>query len=288
MKANAVFSGGGMKGIAFVGALAVADQRGYEWERVAGTSVGALLAALVASGFRPREIYELMGKFNFEEILDGDFQKLMPQVGMLASIFLEKGIYRGRALENWVRSLLGAKGVSTFGDLEPGKLTMIAADLTQNKMLVLPEDLVHYGIAPEDFSVAKAVRMSASLPFFFEPVLFKYGKTASYIVDGALVSNFPLWVFSADPWPTIGFRFQGETDSTKIRNMWDYLQALLSTAMGGHDKRTLSKLEAQTIAVPTPGVGLTDFQLTPGQKERLYRAGEKAAADFFAAFPDNH
>jgi NTE family protein len=282
MRANAVFSGGGIKGIGLAGALEVAQGHGFVWEKLAGTSVGALLAALVASGYRAEEIYELIRSFDFSTILDGDFQRRLLSVGVLANIFLEKGIYRGRALENWTRSLLEAKGISTFGDLGKNKLSIIAADLTMNRMLVLPQDLVQYHLVPEDFSVAKAVRMSMSLPFFFEPVLLKYGKSTSYIVDGGLVSNYPIWLFQSQDLPTIGFRLQDEDSPKRVRNMWDYVQAIISTTIGGHDRRALSKVDhARTITVPTLGIGTVDFELTTQQKERLYRAGKKAAEIFF-------
>ena len=109
MKANAVFAGGGIKGIGLLGAFSVAEEQGYRWEKLAGTSVGGMLAALVASGYKAREIYEIIEGFDFTQLYDGDFQKLLPGLGMLTSIIFEKGIYQGRALENWMRSLLKAK-----------------------------------------------------------------------------------------------------------------------------------------------------------------------------------
>ena len=55
---NLVFEGGGVKGIGLAGALAVAEERGYRWENVAGTSAGAIVAAMVAADLgaprRPR------------------------------------------------------------------------------------------------------------------------------------------------------------------------------------------------------------------------------------------
>ena len=60
MKANAVFAGGGIKGIGLLGAFSVAEEQGYRWEKLAGTSVGGMLAALVASGYKAREIYEII------------------------------------------------------------------------------------------------------------------------------------------------------------------------------------------------------------------------------------
>ena len=123
--------------------------------------------------------------------------------------------------------------------------------------------------------------MSASLPLFFEPVLLKYKKTASYVVDGGLLSNFPIWLFHNDPNPTFGFCFQGDNQSQKAKDLWSYLEAIVNTAISGHDRRALSKTDARIIAVPTLGISTTNFNLTARQMQRLYQAGKKAAEDYF-------
>ena len=281
MKANAVFAGGGIKGIGLLGAFSVAEEQGYRWEKLAGTSVGGMLAALVASGYKAREIYEIIEGFDFTQLYDGDFQKLLPGLGMLTSIIFERDL-PGQSTGNWMRSLLKAKGVSTFGDLPPGRLSLIAADLTKNRMVILPDDLPAYGLTPEKFSVAQAVRMSASLPFFFAPALLKNGKTASYIVDGALISNFPIWLFQKENLPTFGFHFQTDHQPQKANNLLEYIQAIILTTISGLDKRSITQgKNTRLIAVPTLGISTADFALTPGQKKRLYEAGRAAAQEFF-------
>ena len=93
-------------------------------------------------------------------------------IGPAARLLLKKGLYSGEALEHWVKQKLAAKGIRTFGDLKPNQLRIIASDITQGKLLVLPNDIAQYGIEPGKFSVAKAVRMSTSIPYFFDPVRF--------------------------------------------------------------------------------------------------------------------
>ena len=51
LKADAVFEGGGVKGIGLVGAVAFAEEKGYRWVNLAGTSAGAIVAALLAAGY---------------------------------------------------------------------------------------------------------------------------------------------------------------------------------------------------------------------------------------------
>ena len=61
-------------------------------------------------------------------------------------------------------------------------------------MVVLPEDLPDYGIDPDRFEIARAVRMSISIPYFFEPVIVK----KHVFVDGGILSNFPMWIFDRE------------------------------------------------------------------------------------------
>lgn len=61
----------------------------------------------------------------------------------------------------------------TFADLPPGKLRIIASDITNGRILVLPEDIKRFGINPSSLEVAKAIRMSTSIPYFFDPVMLR-------------------------------------------------------------------------------------------------------------------
>ncbi|PJI08961.1 MULTISPECIES: patatin-like phospholipase family protein [Clostridium] len=61
--------------------------------------------------------------------------------------------------------------------------------------MILPDDLRKYNIDPMEFSIAKAVRMSCSIPLYFTPYILKNTSPYSFIVDGGLLSNFPIWIF---------------------------------------------------------------------------------------------
>ncbi len=66
MKADAVFEGGGVRGIAFLGAIQAMEEEKVEWQRLAGTSAGAVIAALLASGYKSDEIRDKMNDIDFE------------------------------------------------------------------------------------------------------------------------------------------------------------------------------------------------------------------------------
>ncbi|MCI0527831.1 MAG: patatin-like phospholipase family protein, partial [Nitrospira sp.] len=104
-RADAVFEGGGVKGIGLVGALSVAESKGYVWENVAGTSAGAIVAALVAAGYEASELKKIIGSLDYNRFKDKGAVDRIPLFGPLVSLLSEKGIYEGNFLEDWMRDL---------------------------------------------------------------------------------------------------------------------------------------------------------------------------------------
>ncbi len=300
LKADAVFEGGGVKGIGLAGAVAVAEEKGYQWVNVAGTSAGAIIAALVAAGYTGTEMKSILDELDYNRFKDTSLLDRVPFVGPMASLIFEKGIYEGRFFENWMRNLLQEKNIETFSDLVREeykgdkryrfKLTVIASDITRGRLLVLPQDMADFGIRPEDFNVAAAIRMSMSIPFFFEPVKLRNMKTneVSYVVDGGVLSNFPVWLFDTEggipEWPTFGFKLVEPEEGTphRVRGPISLLAALISTMAEAHDARYIEDAQfVRTIPIPTLGVGTTEFDITKEKSEALYQSGKQAAEKFF-------
>ena len=233
----------------------------------------------------------------------------MPLIGPAASLLFERGIYEGRFFERWMTELLEAKKVTKFGQLVDDaaeeeknryRLRVIASDVTHRRMLVLPNDADHLGIDPDELDIAHAVRMSMSIPVFFEPVVHRNEGTREehLIVDGGMLSNFPVWLFDCeghDPrWPTfglklvepdpkkaIGHRLPGEDDGAKAGSLLDYFKSLASTMMEAHDRLYLETATfARTIPIPTLGVRTTEFDIKPERVRALYDSGHQAASDF--------
>lgn len=306
MKADAVFEGGGVKGIGLVGAVYYAEkEKKVRWQNVAGTSAGAIVAALIAGNYSADEIKKIMFDLDFNLIKDEGFLDKLLLPGKTLSLLFEKGIYEGQFIERFMEELLSKKGVASFGDLRiegetnpryAYRLNVIASDISRGKMLVLPQDIREYGVDPDRFSVARAVRMSMSIPFFFEPVAFDYRDGGeikrSYIVDGGILSNFPVWIFDSveDPqWPTIGFKL-AEPSGGKLReinNILDFLAAIVGTMIEAHDERHIQDYNfKRTIAIPTMGVCTTEFDITPERKELIFMSGYNAAREFFAGYTE--
>lgn len=298
---NAVFEGGGVKGIGLAGALIEAEKH-CQWGFVAGTSAGAVIASLVAAGYRAEEIADLVLSFAYERMADTSYGHF-PLVGPLWRLWLNLGLYKGKYLEDWIREKLLAKGICRFGDLampdlasssdDRYRLRVIASDISTGSMLVLPQDIARYGIDPDHLDIARAVRMSMSIPLYFEPVALNYrddkGQAQkSYIVDGGMLSNYPVWLFDRNnilPQAlTIGFKLVGPTEDRphKINGPISLLGAVLETMMEAHDNRYIEQKNfARTIAIPTLDIRATDWRLSRRQIRELFNSGVKAATGFF-------
>lgn len=289
MKADAVFEGGGVKGIAFIGALQVMEEHGYTWANLAGTSAGSFVAALLGAGYKSGEIRLVFERLDYLHFLERRGIGRLPVIGPLYELMVRQGMYRTNRIERFMDELLRRKGIRTFGDLPPGKLRIIASDITAGKMLVLPDDLVQFDIVPEEFPIARAVRMSCSLPYFFQPVRLEQNGEPHYIVDGGLLSNYPVWLFDVPGkprWPTIGFRLHGkrvEREPYRIRGLFSFTRSLITTMLDAHDRLYVERAQAvRTVFIPTLGVRTTQFGLLPELRASLLRSGEEAARQFLA------
>ncbi|MED4601999.1 patatin-like phospholipase family protein [Paenibacillus validus] len=303
MNINAVFQGGGVKGIALAGAVSAIERLGYGIHQVAGTSSGAIVASLVAAGYRADEMRTIIEGTPFTEFLQRAPIFNTKVIGPLSRLFLKKGLYSGEALEHWIYQLLLAKGIRTFGDLKSNQLRIVASDISGRKLLVLPDDIAQYGVDPKRFLIAKAVRMSTSIPYFFDPVVIrkktnlprkrgeKFADQFVYIVDGGLLSNFPLWLFDNDDptkvdshTPTIGFQLvgRGTGKPNTIFGPVSMLRALFSTMLDAHDDYYIQEHNRfRSVKIPTHGIGVTDFDLTPEQSVELFESGMKSTMAFF-------
>lgn len=302
--ADAVFEGGGVKGIGLVGALSVAEEY-YDWEYVAGTSAGSIVAALIAAGYTAKEIEGIVRGLDYKKFKDEGFLDNIPFIGKILSLGFEKGIYEGDYLENWIKNLLKKKGKDKFGKFRINnvkderyryKLRIIVSDISSKRLLVLPQDIKYFGIEPDNLSVSEAVRMSISIPFFFEPTKQYFyngeGKIENkynYIVDGGILSNFPVWLFDTDgvpKRPTIGFRFVDKSENKEIKNdiknSFDMIGALFTTMMEAHDSYYISEHDTvRSISINTGGVKSTDFNLSKEGANFLFENGKTAARNFF-------
>lgn len=290
MYIDGVFSGGGIKGFALIGAYGEVEKRGFRFKRVAGTSAGSIIAALIAADYKSEEIYQLVDELNLEKFLDTRKSFIPFAVTKWILLYWRLGLYKGDELEKWMADKLALRGIRKFSDLPPQSLRVIASDLTNGRLIVLPDDLIQYGFDPGSFPVAKAIRMSCSLPYFFEPVKLHAKRNMSVIVDGGVLSNFPMWLFDKDnikkTRPVLGIKLSHnmiDRPKNTINNAIQMFEALFETMKDAHDARYISRRHARNIIfIPTEGVLTTEFHLTKEKKQELVELGERCAKEFFS------
>jgi NTE family protein len=195
---NLVFEGGGVKGVAYAGALQVLEEARIlgRVRAVAGTSAGAITAALIAVGYTPTELETILLTLDLTTFEDGGLEGPVRLV--------EKyGWYRGDAFLDWLRDRVAEKlgsAATTFAELAASRqvdLRVVATNVSTG----VPE--VFSAATTPDVSVAEAVRMSMSIPFFFAAVR----TPAGVYVDGGATWNYPIEIFdgAGADWGTLGF-----------------------------------------------------------------------------------
>jgi NTE family protein len=317
-RADLVLSGGGVKGVGLVGAVAALLDAGYDIPRVSGTSAGSIVGAIVAAASKNghmtgNQVKEIALGINYRKFLDPGGIERVPILGPAVAIARGNGIYRGDYAHDWVRGELKNMGVRTFGDLAADdqslpeerryKLVVTVADVTRGELVRLPWDYRRvYGRDPDEQSVARAVRASMSIPFFFRPVSLTSAKRlTSTLVDGGLLSNFPIDSLDRNDgkkprWPTFGVTVMpnppaggdGLARALKALRIGapPLLERVVTTMLFGRDQAYLDQpwVSARTIAIESPGLSVIDFGITKDEIEAFYAKGYAAAQDFLSSW----
>lgn len=194
---NLVFEGGGVKGIAYVGALEVLQEEGIlqNVKRVAGTSAGAMMAVLVGLRYTADEVKEILWDLNFKKFMDSSFGIVRDTKRLLE----EFGWYKGDYFRNLMADLIKRKtgnGEITFNQLADmnkfRKIYLVGANLSTGTS----ETFCHgddYG----GMKIADAARISMSIPLFFASVKEK-GQENQFYVDGGLLDNYSIKTFDRE------------------------------------------------------------------------------------------
>ncbi len=314
--ADLVFEGGGVKGLAHVGALRGLHEGGSRtYPRVAGTSAGAIVAALVAAKMPVDELKKTMMAMPFREFQNRTGVGRLPVVGKAASVALYRGIYDPGRFRGWLEALLRDLGKTTFGDLritEPQyrvaeenrnySLVVMATDITKGRLVRLPWDFEEYGLPADDQPIVDAVQASMSIPFYFRPLELVGGDGNTYtLVDGGVLSNFAIDVFdrrdgTCPRWPTFGVKLLPELPAgrTQIfpllgRLRWGPiydLELLVSTALAGRDQTLLGQpwVQVRTIQLDTRAVHVLDWRVKEDVIERLHDDARRRAREFMSTW----
>ncbi len=363
MKYDLVFEGGGAKGMVFVGACEEFLARGHEAGRLLGTSAGAITAAMLAAGYSPRELLNLLTEkgpdnksvfagfmgppapFTDEELRTGALHRLLEGIDFtfvpkvvqdaardmlpkslasggqsrhLVSLLERGGWFSADRFISWLSDKLdsgryreAARNFSRmtlqqFYDATATELSVVASDVTDGRMLVL-----NHRTSPA-CPLVWAVRMSMSIPLVWNEVIWQsaWGAYLSRdinghaIVDGGLLSNFPIELFLSDaPHVTKLMGPKGDNpvlglliDETlpvakglfvKVNLTLDdlptlqRLKRLANAATSAHDKMVMDEYSQLVVHLPAAGYGTVEFDMTDERRCALVNAGREAMASYF-------
>lgn len=323
---NLVFEGGGVKGIAYAGALKRLEEKNIlpDIKRVAGTSAGAITAALVALGANSKDVEEIVGGTRFRDFMDDSFGVIRD----LNRLMNDYGWYKGDSFSAWMQKQVYAlcqDAEITFANLsklagQPGSKCKELYVVGTNLSLQMP--IVYSAETTPDFPVWEAVRISMSIPLFFAAIKKQIPGTQIF-VDGGVTWNYPLDIFDDKKYlvnqeagivpnyvtiynaeqvyniETLGLRvdtadeIKAEKDSwrlppVEINGFFDYAKALVCYMGDMANKMHLHKNDwDRTVFLDAGGVKTTDFDLPDEKVNMLVENGFKGATKYFQWFDDS-
>ncbi len=192
-KIGVVFGGGGAKGAAHIGVLKVLEEQKIPVDYIAGTSMGAIVGALYASGLSAGELEKVITSINWKDVFSGepdrrdrdyrrkreDYEILSGlSVGIKAGkVAMPKGLIKDQKVNVLFEMLmLHTSGIDDFDKL-PIPYRAVATDLETGEMVVL-----------KDGRLADAARASMSVPGAFPPMELN----GRLLIDGGIVRNLPV------------------------------------------------------------------------------------------------
>lgn len=277
-KYTCIFGGGAVRGFAYIGAIKTMHDLDIDVDTLAGSSVGSLIAALLAVGYSALELKDLLFKVNFELFKDIRLNQSK-----------EFAISKGNVFTDWVRDIIAKK---VYGDkYKKGKNKPVLFKDLQKNLVVLTTDLNKFcsfefsNMETPDFEVAEAVRISCSMPGLMTPVEYDGKK----LVDGDLLKGIPLWKLSKNLSNTqnriLEFRLEGDTVD-KENNTFEFLNSIYSCmtcastdfiidVFGQNDKYDYVKITTGDIIV-------VDFNMSDNMKNALIQKGYNDSIKYLA------
>ncbi|MEZ4642529.1 MAG: patatin-like phospholipase family protein [Chloroflexota bacterium] len=325
---NLAFQGGGVKTLAYQGALYVLEAEGIldQIEHVVGTSAGAVVAMLVSFRLSMDETFTVFNTLDFARVprlrsvkdLQWQPPKLVePQLDRLVANFdgvkrllYEYGWYAHDHGYTWLHEVIaercGGNGRATFADFRNcgfRDLHVVVTNISSRRM-----ELFNANNTP-DVAVADALLMSQSIPLFFEALQFdgqQFG-AGDYYGDGGVLNNFPLHVFDRPEmagetewfvngvnWETLGLRLYTPPDcpgsQRPVTSIISYMANLLEAMVDQQDAVYASNHSDhwRTINISNCCVSLTDFSIHPGADDPKYQKLVASGREAATAFLQNY
>jgi predicted acylesterase/phospholipase RssA len=274
-----LFAGGGMRGVAYVGALERLEAVGTGNLRcsnglrcirgVAGVSIGAIIAFLYAVGYTVAEMRHIALELDFSTLQHVDEETVL-------SISENYGIDDGAGVRAWLEGLLVRRGLAptaTFRDLANNATTELRTYACRFRDGATVEFSAR---RTPTIPIVDALMASIAVPLYFAPVRIR----GDLYVDGGVTDNYPMIALSAaERRSALGFVFKKDLGAYALGASEDFLRygAHLILIMGHDRYRTqLQHYRDMTVVVDCGAMELLDFHMGATAKEALAAAGTAA------------
>lgn len=323
---NLVFEGGGVWGISYLGAL----QYLYEYDmlqnvkRVAGTSAGAITACMMSFNLPFEKTATIVDTLDFTKILQEsnypiskaisepalrEFEAVFGDLGCLYRLMTKYGWYSSEYFYSWVKEQIASQFDATkklppysFADFKNPSihkeqrpfhdLYVVGTNLSYHSSVIFCYENTPY------MEVAQAVRISMSIPFFFESIEYRTNITdtsTNIFCDGGVMWSYPISIFDSalfhadKPYgineQTLGLRFFNGTKFHETNNLFDFIINFYHSQLRIQQNYFDNSPQdiARSIQIDPGDVSFVDFDITIGDETYrfLYNQGFRAAREYF-------
>lgn len=284
---NLCFEGGGILGIAYIGALERLHQLDLlkNIKRYAGSSVGAMCAAALACGCTLDYLKLFLTKIDPSVLKDGGniFK-------MIYRLFRRNGLYKGEKLIELMGELLehcsGNRNITFIESYDKfGKFLIInGTSLNQQKTIYFSKDLT------PDMKILDAIRISTCYPLVFQDVRLN----DEVMIDGGFLDNYPIHVFDDKKYggddyynsKTLGLRLMNSEEInkkfTKISFITDFIHAMIHSI---YTQSSTAHIESndinRTVVIDIGDISSMDFNITDDKKQFLIQQGYNGVNNFY-------
>ncbi len=275
IKVGVVLSGGGAKGLAHIGALKVIEKAGIPIDYIGGTSMGAIVGALYASGYTANQLDSIFRVVDFDRLIQDELPRSAKTLYEKEDseryaitlpfdnfkITVPKSISKGQNIYNlFVKLLNHVNDVRDFNDL-PIPFFCMATDVESGEAVLLDK-----GYLPE------AIAASGAFPSLFQPVEID----GRLLIDGGVVNNYPI-----DELKSMGATFVIGVDVQDALENREALQSATGILLQINNYRTVrdmvKKAEKTDIYIKPD---IRDFSVISfDEGKQIIKNGEKAALE---------
>jgi NTE family protein len=274
------FSGGGIRAVAFVGALEVLQKRGLltHVDEYIGISAGALIGFLLAIGYTLPELRKLVLEFDFSLVRNLDPEQSLS--------FLDTfGVDDGSNLTKLFESVMRQKGLAstiTFQELSQIRPPLPAFRcFATNLNTCLPREF-SLKVTPT-VKIIDAMRASMSLPFYFMPV--EDPITGHFLTDGGVMNNYPMVFLSEEEQRhSLGLMFSAEhAENKEIETLFDFVMQMMACIYMPRIRTIKKMLAERTILLPRGEFPPWNFEATKEERADLLASAAAATEKFLQA-----